>query len=152
MLNFLKFKFNSQRIIKIIMLFWYLSSMESVNVGWLVVVSLNVRRNNKSSSSSLIRLTYSGHTCYYVSWPGSGGEADTVGKTKQNNKMILFISTGGTIDKLYPRTVRLQFHKTQHSVLNWSTMILSGYSFEFGPPAVENILGRIKPKLYDDYK
>merc|ERR1712227_373308 len=45
--------------------------------------------------------------------------------------MILFISTGGTIDKLYPRTV-------------------SGYNFEFGPPAVSNIISRIKPKLSQD--
>ena len=39
---------------------------------------------------------------------------------------ILFLCTGGTIDKHYPRTV-------------------GGYSFEFGPPAVEKILSRVRP-------
>ena len=39
----------------------------------------------------------------------------------------LFLCTGGTIDKHYPRT-------------------MGGYSFEFGPPAVENIMQRIRPK------
>merc|ERR1711915_53969 len=39
----------------------------------------------------------------------------------------LFLCTGGTIDKHYPRT-------------------MGGYSFEFGPPAVESIMQRIRPE------
>ena len=39
---------------------------------------------------------------------------------------ILFLCTGGTIDKHYPRTV-------------------GGYSFEFGQPAVESVLQRVRP-------
>ena len=39
---------------------------------------------------------------------------------------IQFVCTGGTIDKHYPRT-------------------MSGYSFEFGPPAVESIMQRVRP-------
>lgn len=62
--------------------------------------------------------------------------------------MILFISTGGTIDKLYPRTVRcLKIHKKKFISTNFQ---FSGYNFEFGPPAVNNILNRIKPKLSQD--
>merc|ERR1712106_231134 len=39
---------------------------------------------------------------------------------------ILFLCTGGTIDKHYPRTV-------------------GGYSFEFGQPVVESVLQRVRP-------
>lgn len=41
---------------------------------------------------------------------------------------ILFIQTGGTIDKDYPRTVK-------------------GYAFEITEPAVKNIIKRIQPKF-----
>ena len=40
---------------------------------------------------------------------------------------VVFLCTGGTIDKLYPRTQ-------------------SGYAFEFGSPAVERVLGRVRPR------
>ena len=41
---------------------------------------------------------------------------------------ILFIQMGGTIDKNYPKTK-------------------SGYNFEIGPPAFEQILTKIRPTL-----
>jgi L-asparaginase len=41
---------------------------------------------------------------------------------------ILFIATGGSIDKDYPRATK-------------------GYAFEMGPPAVERILTRINPNF-----
>merc|ERR1712154_345678 len=47
--------------------------------------------------------------------------------TESLSRMLLFISTGGTIDKLYPRTI-------------------SGYGFEFGPSAARKVISRIKPR------
>lgn len=40
---------------------------------------------------------------------------------------VVFLCTGGTIDKLYPRTQ-------------------CGYAFELGSPAVERVLGRVRPR------
>lgn len=41
---------------------------------------------------------------------------------------IIFIQTGGTIDKKYPKTVK-------------------GYAFEIGEPAIERILEKVNPKF-----
>ena len=46
---------------------------------------------------------------------------------------ILFIQTGGTIDKDYPKTI-------------------GGYNFEIGQPAVERVFSKVKPSVGFDYK
>lgn len=46
---------------------------------------------------------------------------------------ILFIQTGGTIDKDYPKTK-------------------GGYHFEIGPPAIANILAKIRPSIGFNYR
>lgn len=44
------------------------------------------------------------------------------------HKNILFVQTGGTIDKEYPRTI-------------------GGYNFEIGDPAIERIISKVKPSV-----
>ena len=48
------------------------------------------------------------------------------------HKNILFIQTGGTIDKEYPRTI-------------------GGYDFEIGDPAIERIISKVKPSVGFEY-
>ena len=52
--------------------------------------------------------------------------------TASPTKDILFIQTGGTIDKEYPKTI-------------------GGYSFEIGDPAIERVVGRVKPSVGFSY-
>ena len=48
------------------------------------------------------------------------------------HKNILFVQTGGTIDKEYPRTI-------------------GGYNFEIGDPAIERIICKVKPSVGFEY-
>ena len=52
--------------------------------------------------------------------------------TAASTKDTLFIQTGGTIDKEYPKTI-------------------GGYSFEIGDPAIERVVGRVKPSVGFSY-
>ena len=53
--------------------------------------------------------------------------------TAASSKNILFIQTGGTIDKEYPKTI-------------------GGYNFEIGDPAIDRAVARVKPTVGFSYR